>query len=316
MNSFGREALKFLRGSGLRWFVAAGLVLAALSRETPCRAQVLDGMRNYARGTAEPVGSGYSPSASSNGGNSSSSGGSDSNSGWGWGNSDDDTNDGNSLLYAGALFVGAATSPFWAPPIMLNDTGYPLSFNRYPYHCGEGLMFSDTWCDIRPRSTSCQFSTEYGHTLNGIETVGSRLLVTGNTYLGRWGVDTEWNYRQEDLDMAGHDMLWTGDFNIVYRFAQSPWAQMHTGLGVNWLADRDRGDLGFNFTYGGDFFPRDPFVVSSTLDIGTVGDAFLFHGRATVGVMVQRFEVYTGVDYFSVDEADMTSLVAGVRLWW
>ena len=46
-----------------------------------------------------------------------------------------------------------------------------------------------------------------------------------------------------------------GDCNLIYRFAQHPRGQMRMGIGANWLTDPAQTDLGFNFYYGGDFFP-------------------------------------------------------------
>ena len=64
------------------------------------------------------------------------------------------------------------------------------------------------------------------------------------------------------------DQLWLGDVNVVYRCAQIPILQMRTGLGMNWLADEFGSDVGFNFTYSGDFFPADPWLVSAGINWG------------------------------------------------
>ena len=45
---------------------------------------------------------------------------------------------------------------------------------------------------------------------------------------------------------------------------------------------------------GAGWFPVRPLVFSSTLDWGTLGSAALFHFRTTAGVIVHRFEFYTG----------------------
>jgi hypothetical protein len=46
-----------------------------------------------------------------------------------------------------------------------------------------------------------------------------------------------------------------------------------TGLGFNWLDDPIDTNFGFNFTYGADLFPRRPWVLSATIDWGTLGEA-------------------------------------------
>jgi hypothetical protein len=110
--------------------------------------------------------------------------------------------------------------------------------------------------------------------------------------------------------------LWTGDCNVVFRFAQMPQMQMRTGLGFNWLSDHVGGEAGFNFTYSGDFFPAEPWILSGEIDWGKLGSVGLFHGRATVGVHYHRCEVYTGFDYLDIGDTQISGLIAGLRVWY
>jgi hypothetical protein len=130
----------------------------------------------------------------------------------------------------------------------------------------------------------------------------------------RWGIDTEWDYRRERLT-SGVDQLWTGDVNVVYRFAQSERAQFYTGLGANWLSDQIGTEAGFNFTYGFDLFPIHPWVLSGSIDWGQLGKATLFHGRGTVGVMLDRFELFTGYDYYNLEGVRLDGLIAGLQVY-
>jgi len=91
---------------------------------------------------------------------------------------------------------------------------------------------------------------------------------------------------------------------------------MRTGLGMNWLSDSVDSDFGFNFTYGGDWFPRKPWVISSTIDWGRLGHAALFHGRATIGMNYRRWEIYAGYDYYDVGGAQIDGFVTGIRFWY
>ena len=43
--------------------------------------------------------------------------------------------------------------------------------------------------------------------------------------------------------------------------------------------------------------------------------ASLVHFRATAGVMLNRFEVYTGYDHLEIGSACLQGLLAGVRFW-
>ena len=92
-------------------------------------------------------------------------------------------------------------------------------------------------------------------------------------------------------------------------------ATFYTRLGVNWSADNGRGAAGFNFTYGMDWFPVRPVVVSGTIDWGRLGDASLFHGRASIGLLLNRFEVFTGYDHYNLEGAPLNGLVNGLRIW-
>lgn len=98
----------------------------------------------------------------------------------------------------------------------------------------------------------------------------------------------------------------------------SPQVRFRPILGAgkgDWLTDSVGNDAGFNFTYGGDWFPIRPFIVSSELDWGEIGHASLFHARITTGVQWHRGEIYAGYDYLDVGNAQLDAWVAGLRLW-
>ena len=130
----------------------------------------------------------------------------------------------------------------------------------------------------------------------------------------RAGLNASVSQLEERLP-TGRDQLWLGDVNAVLRFAQSEWAEFRTGFGVNWMADSREANFGFNFNYGADIFPYKPWVISSTIDAGTLGFAALFRFRSTVGVVVRNVEVYTGYEYLDIERTHTNSLVAGLRFW-
>ncbi len=217
-----------------------------------------------------------------------------------------------SLEFTGSTVLGVVAAPWSIPRQMLGDEGNEGFFGDYP--------FSDDWngfiVDQLPqaewtRKWAGRFTSEYGNNFDGLSKTGGRLQLDSTS---RFGIDVEWNRRREEL-FAGHDTLWTGDANFVYRFAQNKHAAFYTGLGVNWSADDRRGAAGFNFTYGADFYPARNWVVSSTLDFGRLGHSSLFHGRATVGYLFNRFEVFTGYDYYKLGGVELNGLVSGLRLW-
>ncbi|MEZ6133593.1 MAG: hypothetical protein R3C53_01655 [Pirellulaceae bacterium] len=226
---------------------------------------------------------------------------------------DDDETDGSlSEFFGGALLTGLS-SPFWAPRAMIGDeSSDPGFFLRYPYlHDRDGALSEQQHSVAGTRTWMLRARGEYVDDFDSLSKIGGGLLCDTAS---RWGIDSEYNYRREELSTA-NDSLWTGDFNLVYRFAQSEQLQMRTGIGLNWLADRVDNDLGFNFTYAGDWFPTRPVIVSHEIDWGKLGHAALFHARVTAGINYHRLEVYTGYDYLDVGQSKFDGLVGGVRLW-
>lgn len=241
---------------------------------------------------------------------------------------DDDRFYGYIIFESGKLAFYALTSPFWGPHAALDEVD--VYFPRYPYDHVPGYMMgdpclpydedpacaadplrTDRW-PARPRTWAARLRMEYADEFNDTERVSGHLLLTTKS---RLGLDTETSYYQEQLPGGRQDELWLGDCNVVFRFAQNEHAQFRTGLGFNWLDDPVQTDFGFNFTYGADLFPRRPWVLSSTIDWGTLGEAELFRFRATAGVIVYGVEVYTGYEYLDIDTTQMNGIMGGVRIW-
>ncbi len=247
--------------------------------------------------------------------------------------------DGSLATFCVAAGFWAVTSPLWFPVAATDDDlQFDAHFQRFPYHVTQGSVvrpadlpgataayaklsegFDDRMQRLRTgllpprlRRWSARLSAEYAGELDDLDRVGGRLLV--NT-ASRFGVDTEMSYLEERLPGGQTDRLWLGDGNLIFRFAQSDWSEWRMGVGFNWLDDRQKTDYGFNFTYGVDFFPRRPWVVSLDVDWGKLGRAGLFRGRATAGVVVWGVEPYIGYEYLDIGRTQCNNLVAGVRAW-
>lgn len=217
----------------------------------------------------------------------------------------------SSFTLSGDVILAGVTSPLWIPKAIVGDNDEVLTLADYPYKRDwDGYFVDEVPEPGWTKRWSGRFIAESGTDFDGLQKHGGRLRLDTTS---RIGLDTEWNYRRESLS-SGHDSLWNGDVNLIYRFAQSPRGAFYTGLGVNWLSDRFGGNAGFNFTYGADFYPARPWVLSGVIDWGTLGHATLFHGRATVGVMLKRVEIFTGYDYLKLDGASLPSMVAGAQL--
>jgi hypothetical protein len=208
----------------------------------------------------------------------------------------------------GGLIV---SSPFWWPRAVIGDDGsFEGVFPAYPYVTGCGYM-TDDWTG-QPRRWAARLRSDYADEFDDLSRVGGHLLLSTAS---RWGIDTETNYLRERLPGGTHDHLWLGDCNIVYRFAQSPGSQWRAGLGFNWLDDPADTNFGVNFTYGFDFYPIKPLVLSTEIDWGTLGSAEAFHFRTTAGVLIRRLETYVGYEYRDIDRFQFNGLIAGVRVW-
>lgn len=224
---------------------------------------------------------------------------------------DDDTND--ELSLAAFKFVGiVVTSPWWGPHVALEGEESAMAvFPPAPYTTHDGFLSLDPDRN-NTDSWSGRLSLDTSDNFDDITAMSGRLRIDTAT---RLGIDSEW-VRLYEQRPGPDDSLNRGDVNLVFRFAQSERAQFHSGIGMNWLSGSGDPDFGFNFTYGADFFPIDPVVVSTTFDLGKVGGATLTHFRSTIGLMaLKRFHVYTGYDYLNIEGNSIHSLLSGIEFW-
>lgn len=217
----------------------------------------------------------------------------------------------------GEVLVAAATSPFWVPRDLVQDSGLDDGrFLCYPYQSGfDGYLLnnnSDQFIDTN-YPWLLRLQGEYGEDFDSIRRASMRVLYETSS---RLGADLSIDYYREWLGIGARDDLWLGDANVVYRFAQSDRLLMRAGIGMNYLTGSGFTDLGFNFTYGGDWFPVRPWIVSADIDVGTLGKADFFHGRVTVGVNVRKVEFYSGYDYLDVGSTQIGTVIGGIRLWY
>lgn len=170
-----------------------------------------------------------------------------------------------------------------------------------PYHDSVLPNYSD-W--------NVRLALEYAVPLDDVSHVGSEIIL--RTPSG-WGLDTRFNLKFENWDPNFRDHLWTGDVNLTYDVLRLPNFHLRAGLGVNWLADSVAGEAGLNLMMGSEWRPHQNVIVSSYLGVGTVGDADLFHGRLTTGYVMNRAEVFTGIDHYQVGGEEINTLLTGLR---
>lgn len=228
----------------------------------------------------------------------------------GWDTDDSACDDDAGETVFGKLFFAGVTSPFWAPHQALSDDlSLAGCFPEHPYDEADGSLLPDK----SPRGAHDSLIVlqgQYGDDFDRLIHANGRLLMEHSS---RFGIDSEFFYRNEQLPNS-HDELWTGDFNVTYRFAQSEHWQFRTGLGANWLTYRGDAESGINFTYGADWFPQDPWVFTGVIDWGRIGDAGLFHARTTAGVSHHGWGLFTGYDFFEIGDQEIHAWINGVEL--
>ncbi len=218
-------------------------------------------------------------------------------------------------LAAGIGAIAGATAPWWAPPKVIDDDAkIGGRFPRHPYENGHGgfLILDNDLSQPETRTGGFFFrgSADTGSDFKGIERTGFNLHLENRS---RFGIDAGWskfNVKPGSNATADFDV---GDANFIYRFAQSEHAQWWTGAGVNWSEVSGavrRYDL--NLTYGADICIGDPWMFSFQLDVGA--DSYL-HGQATLGAQWKGVEIFAGFDYTDVEKNDVSSMIAGLRLW-
>lgn len=216
----------------------------------------------------------------------------------------------------GFLALSGLLAPIWIPKLMVEDPSFsePGYFNRYPYlHGYPGFMQDDIDDPHGQFGYLLRTRLDYLPEVDQSRRMGGQFLFDTGYRLG-FDADVQWLRNWPRTTAA--DELWFGDANVIYRFAQSPRWIGRIGCGVNWLHDQIGTEEGFNFTYSSDWFPRNPWIVSTEVDWGRLGDSPLFHARGSVGIQYHRVEILAGYDYLALHRVDQQGLVAGLRFWY
>jgi hypothetical protein len=215
----------------------------------------------------------------------------------------------------GELFVYVLLAPFVLPHSLAEDD-FPnwASFPRYPYQNGDsGYLFTELVSGLPKKADplGVQLAFENGNDFNGMNRTSGHLLVETSP---RLGFQTDWNWLHERF-AGGTDNTLLGDWNLTFRFAQHPNFQFRAGIGARVLTDSTMTKYGYNLTYGADFFPAKPWIVSGCLDAGTLGSAGVVHARGSVGLIYRGCEIFTGYDFLRIGSERIQGPLAGLRFW-
>jgi hypothetical protein len=213
-----------------------------------------------------------------------------------------------------AAGVGAGLLVFGVPPLLLGDAfNETFYYAPYPYagnYCG--YQFLDRATEYPLKTWAVRLTLENGNDFDGVNRLAGQLKFDHES---RWGILSTWNYYHENLGGGQTDDSLFGSTNVTFRFAQNQNANMYTGLGLNVLTGRQQTNFGVNITYGGDWYPIDPVIVSAQIDVGTLSDAWLFHGRTSVGAIFHGCEFFVGYDFLRIGSTNVQGPMAGVRFW-
>jgi len=207
----------------------------------------------------------------------------------------------------GSILAWTVQLPFLVPRSALGDDGGPTCFAEFPGAAGfwhrEGEGVARRW-SVRPR-------LERGTDFDALERTGFGLELE---HASRFGLDLAWSHWREDLEAGGTDSLDLADANVVVRFAQNARTAWRAGLGLNVLHDEHGEELGINGTYAATFL-LDPFSAGFELDLGTLGDATLVHGRLELGWTLRRLGLLASYDTYDIDGVELHAFTLGTRLW-
>ena len=203
-------------------------------------------------------------------------------------------------------------APRCADPVQSSlAASFPNRFTPYPYAEGcDGRLF--TTSNVCGHQWLGRVQYEYGSDSDDLDRNGIGFLLE---HAGGFGIDFDWDSYTETLPGGGHDELHIGEFDFLYRVAQSDHLLMRAGVGVSWLGDSIGSEAGVNFTIKADYMPSRPFVFSGELDFGTLGDAENFHAAGSVGAMLGRAEIYGGYDYRRIGDVEIEGPQIGIRFW-
>lgn len=225
-----------------------------------------------------------------------------------------------SKLGAYAAFY-VVTSPFTIPVAMVGDDYRSNAvFNSYPYaerwdglmQMGRGEMIDGVSPASWDHLLSVRAAAEAGTDFSGVNRLGLSFLVDTMT---RFGIGGSVQFFEEDKRALETDRLVIGDINALFRFAQSQRWQYRAGIGMRFMDDRKQTDLGFNFVYGWEWFPKEPYTFSAQLEAGTLGNASVFRATGRMSLVWKHAEAYVGYDYLRIGSTDLQGPMIGLRLW-
>lgn len=189
-------------------------------------------------------------------------------------------------------------------------------FRHYPYEGGtKDYLFAARAEDPHTRRWAGQVWSEGAWQGRGLWRTAGGLRID-SAFIG---FDGDLSYY---LEPAANDALYLGTANLSLIPFRGRHGLFRLGGGINTMIDgRVPGEghreyaLGWNVTTSLDLFPTWPVVLSARADVGQLYQAVMARGRASVGVMLWRMEIFGGYEHTQVGRVALAGPMLGIRLW-
>jgi hypothetical protein len=191
-----------------------------------------------------------------------------------------------------------------------------VRFARYPYADGvHGWVVSEAVAPLP--SASFRFSMDYAYDWAQVHRPAISLSL--DTASG-FGLRADYTNYVERLPDGAHDYVGIGTLDAMFRMVDASRVALYLGLGWRYLPDDEALVNGFNSLLAIDVFPVRPLVASAIAEGGNLGAAGFFHGRVTLGALIQRLEIFIGYDAVIIGDGKENPIVfhgplAGIRGW-
>ena len=212
-----------------------------------------------------------------------------------------------------------------------SERGRPV-FEDYPYaHGSTGLLRyrepardegtggeSENEEDDQPppspsgKSVAGQVRAEGGYIFGGVYRAGfgARFMAPG-----RLELDVNVHGLVEPLADGAVDNTAFSNAHVSIRFAQNEQVQFRTGLGYQQYNGEMGAAPGIDLLYGFEAQLGAHLILGVSGNLGSAGHAFVGQVRGSLGVMIDRFEIYAGYDHISIGTVPLGGPAAGIRAW-
>jgi hypothetical protein len=228
-------------------------------------------------------------------------------------------------IFTGAIVGGVVVLAPFIVPVVFFDDGYArrLQFSIYPYANGvqsyqlptpeiAKMRHNDALQEAVRVNWAARIASDEGNDFRGLNRTGVQFKLE---HTCRWGINSNWHWLAERLPYDGIDEALLGDtkHRLPLRAKRKPRHVHRPRCAPPPIAAKPIG--GFNFTYGGVWFPMQPLIVSAYFDAGTLGHAGVLHAGGSVGAIYRGWELFAGYDFLRIGGTNLQGTMIGGR-WW